>query len=305
MIELIVFREAFFYAAYTGVQCLIAYAVHLTTPHTTLSLARLACTVQFVWFACLLVLTFAAAGLLGIDIDSIQMVTDSTDEKKDKAEKKETNETTAAACDGVLQASTAVTAGVFVALLTGTVVCMHAGGAAVCVETSGGQYALGFMCLLLVMQAQLLVSSAITSNIQRGERALLPTLVLGTLVFACTTAEIILVLPGIKYSSTWLGRSTAVSWVVLSVLQIVYVSCCSLRALYYPTLDDSKLDRVLFLWLPALAYLLLFPAYFLFTNFDAASAGLVYAPVATGAVLCLICMALAREQSPSSARKLE
>ena len=307
MLQLVLFREAFFYAAYAGVQCLIAYAVHLTTPDTTLSLARLACIVQFGWFACLLLLMFLAAGIFGIDVDSIEAMASSPDDKAEPLQKKESSEATPAACDGVLLASTSITAGVFVALLTGAIVCMHAGGADACVATSGGQYALAVMCLLVVMQAQLLFSSAITGKIQRAGRAVPRLLVLGTLVYAYATAEAILVLPSLHGGHRWLESGTAFAWLnnIYIYGQIVYFLWVFFRFNNNPTLQDSMYDKTLFLWLPAVVSLLLLPALFWFIIFDAASGGLVIAPLVLVSMLCLRHVALDNEEHKSYARKLE
>ena len=306
MIELILFREAFFYVAYAGVQCVLTYVVRLFVPDTSMSLARLACTAQFAWFAALVVFMFFAAGIFGIDVDSIEAVDPASEETPDPAAKKAEKEPWGAACDGVLLASTAVTAGVFIVLLTGTVVCMHAGGADACAATSGGQYALGAMCLLLVMQAQLLFSSAITSNIQRRDRAVSRLLVLGTLVYAYATAEAILVLPSLHSGHRWLESGTAFAWHNIYIYgQIVYLLWCFFRFNSNPTLQASKLDKTLFLWLPAVVSLLLLPLLFWFIIFDAASGGLVTAPLVLVSMLCLSHMALDNDEHEYSARKLE
>jgi hypothetical protein len=306
MIELILFREAFFYVAYAGVQCVLTYVVHLFVPDTSMSLARLACTAQFAWFVALLVFMFVAAGILGIDVDSIEAVNSASEETPDPAEKKAENEPWGAACDGVLLASTAVTGGVFIALLTGTVVCMHAGGADACAATSGGQYSLGVMCLLLVMQAQLLFSNAIISNIQRRDRAVSRCLVLGTLVCAYATAEAMLVLPSLHGGHWWLESDTAFVWRHIYIYgQIVYLLCCFVRFHNNPTLQASMFDKTLFLWLPAVVSLLLLPLLFWFIIFDAASAGLVVAPLVLVSMLYLSHMALDNEEHMYSAQKLE
>lgn len=277
MIELILFREAFFYVAYAGVQCVLTYAVHLFVPDTSMSLARLACTVQFAWFVALLMLMFLAAGILGIDVDSIEAVDPDGEEPAEPVEKKAENEASGAWCDGVLLATTAVTAGVFIALLAGTVVCMHATGAAACAATSGGQYALGVMCVLLVMQAQLLFSNAITSNIQRRDRTVPPVLVLGVLVCAYATAQVALVLPSINGGGQWLESDTVFMWLAYYCVQIVYVMWGFLPSKY----QDSNFRLLLFVWLHALVALLVAPAVFVFTLFDATSGGLLFTPLVT------------------------
>tara|TARA_Y100000389_G_scaffold128270_1_gene125673 strand:+ start:1886 stop:2788 length:903 start_codon:yes stop_codon:yes gene_type:complete len=280
MIELILFREAFFYVAYAGMQCVLTYAVHLFVPDTSMSLARLACTVQFAWFVALLMLMFLAAGILGIDVDSIEAVDPDSEEPAEPAEKKAENEASVAGCDGVLLATTAVTAGIFIALLAGTVVCMHAAGAAVCAATSGGQYALGVMCVLLVMQAQLLFSSAITSNIQRRDRTVPPVLVLGVLVCAYATGQVVLVLPSINGGGQWLESGTVFLWLAYYCVQIVYVMLGFLRSVFY-SMHEALLQRLVFVWLQALMFLLVLPALFLFTLFDATSGGLLFTPLVT------------------------
>jgi hypothetical protein len=305
MLELILFREAFFYVAYSGVQFALVYIVHLTTVDTTMSLARLACAVQFVWFACLLVLMFVTAGLFGIDVDSIEAMSSDMQAPPDTADKKKANETTLAACDGVLLASTAVTAGVFIALLAGTIVCMHGPAADACVAMSGGQHALGVMSLLLVMQAQLLFSSAITANIQRREREVPPVLVLGTLVFAYATAEVILVLPSMHSDNAWLHDDTVLVWLVFYVLQVVYLMCGGFLSVYYSSPQNSTFDKVVYLWLPAVVSLLLSPALFSFTLFDVTSAGLLFAPLVTVGGLCLRYLVLDVGQDKSAALKQE
>ena len=281
MIQLILFREAFFYVAYAGVQCVLTYAVHLFVPDTSMSLARLACTVQFAWFFALLMLMFLAAGILGIDVDSIEAVDPDSEEAAEPAEKKAENEASAAGCDGVLLATTAVTAGVFIALLAGTVVCMHAAGAGACAATSGGQYALGVMCVLLVMQAQLLFSNAITSNIQRRDRTVPPVLVLGVLVCAYATAQVVLVLPSISGGGQWLESGTVFVWLAYYGVQIVYVMWGLLRSVFYSKYHDTNFERLLFVWLHALVALLVAPAVFVFTLFDATSGGLLFTPLVT------------------------
>lgn len=308
MIEVILFREAFFYVAYAALQCVLVYAVHLFGLDTSMSLARLVCTVQFAWFAALLVLMFLAAGIFGIDVDSIAAVDPDSEEPPEPVEKKAENEAWGAACDGVLLACTTVTAGVFIALLAGTVVCIHAGGADACAATSGGQYALAVMCLLLVMQAQLLFSSAITSNIQRRGRAVAPVLVLGVLVYAYATAEAIMVLPSLHGGHRWLESGTAFPWHNIYIYiygQIVYLLFCFFRFNNHPTLQGSMFDKILFLWLPAVVSLLLLPALFWFIIFDAASGGLVIAPLVLVSMLCLRHIALDNEEHKYSARKLE
>ena len=186
------------------------------------------------------------------------------------------------------------------------------------------------MCLLLVMQAQLLFSSAITSNIQRRDRAVSRLLVLGTLVYAYATAEAILVLPSLHSAHRWLESGTAFAWHNIYVLpslhsdhrwlesgtafawhniyiygQIVYLLCCFFRFNSNPTLQASKLDKTLFLWLPAVVSLLLLPLLFWFIIFDAASGGLVTAPLVLVSMLCLSHMALDNEEHEYSARKLQ
>ena len=304
MIELILFREAFFYVAYAGVQCVLTYAVHLFVPDTSMSLARLACTVQFAWFAALLMLMFLAAGILGIDVDSIEAVDPDSEEPAEPAEKKAENETVDAACDGVLLASTAVTAAVFIALLAGTVVCMHAAGAQMCAATSGGQYALGVMCVLVVMQAQLLFSSAITSNIQRRDRAVPPVLVLGVLVCAYATGTNVLVLPSINGGRS-LESGTVSWWLAYYGVSIVYVSGVLLRSAFYLKHEDSSLRRLLSVLLPELVSLLVAPALFLFTVFDATSGGLLFTPLLTVTSLYVCYLVLHNDQGEPPALKQE
>jgi hypothetical protein len=218
---------------------------------------------------------------LGIDVDSIEAVDPDSEEPAEPAEKKAENEASGAGCDGVLLASTAVTAGVFIALLAGTVLCMHAAGAAACAATSGGHYALGVMCVLLVMQAQLLLSNAITSNIQRRDRTVPPLLVLGVLVCAYATGQVVLVLPSMNGGGQWLESGTVFFWLAYYGVQIVYVMWGFLRSVFYSTHQDSNLERLLFVWLHALVALLVAPALFLFTLFDATSGGLLFTPLVT------------------------
>ena len=305
MIELILFREAFFYVAYAGVQCVLAYVIHIFVPDTSMSLARLACTAQLAWFAALVVFMFFAAGIFGIDVDSIEAVDHASEETPDPAAKKAEKEPWGAACDGVLLASTAVTAGVFIALLTGTVVCMHASGADACAATSGGQYALGAMCLLLVMQAQLLFSSAITSNIQRRDRAVPPVLVLGVLVCAYATGQVVLVLPSINGGGQWLESGTVSLWLAYYGVQIVYVIWGFLRDVFCFTHENSSLQRFLFVWLQALVALLVAPAVFLFTLFDATSGGLLFTPLLTVTSLYVLYLVLHNDQGEPPALKQE
>lgn len=305
MIELILFREAFFYVAYAGVQCVLTYTVHLFVPDTSMSLARLACTVQLAWFAALLMLMFLAAGILGINVDSIEAVDPDSEEPAEPAEKKAENEVVDAACDGVLLASTAVTTGVFIALLAGTVVCMHDAGAQTCAATSGGQYALGVMCVLVVMQAQLLLSSAITSNIQRHDRAVPPVLVLGVLVCAYATGQVVLVLPSINGGGQWLESGTVSLWLAYYGVQIVYVIWGFLRDVFCFTHENSSLQRFLFVWLQALVALLVAPAVFLFTLFDATSGGLLFTLLLTVTSLYMRYLVLHNDQGEPPALKQE
>ena len=305
MIELILFREAFFYVAYAGMQCVLTYVVHLFVPDTSMSLARLACTAQFAWFAAFLVLMFLAAGILGIDVDSIEAVDPDSEDPAKPAEKKAENEAVQAACDGMLLASTTVTAGVFIALLAGTVVCMHDAGAQTCAATSGGQYALGVMCVLLVMQAQLLFSSAITSNIQRRDRTVPPVLVLGVLVCAYATGQVVLVLPSINGGGQWLESGTVFLWLAYYCVQIVYVMLGFLRSVFNSANEDSSLQRLIFVWLQALVFLLVLPALFLFTLFDATSGGLLFTPLVTVTGLYVRFLVLHYDQGAPPALKQE
>ena len=133
----------------------------------------------------------------------------------------------------------------------------------------------------------------------------MPVLVLGVLAYSYTTSGMILVLRSLKGSSTWLEGMQATEWLVFNSLQVLLVSFCFLHALQYSTPEKSDFDKKLFFWCPAVVTLLCLPAHCWFTILDAASGALVFAPVATVAILFLCLTALDREESVPTAQKLE